>query len=206
MQFFPRNINFYNYFDALAEQLTEANAILSKIDKKKALDDQAEKIKVVEHKADQITHEIFNTLNQTFITPIDREDIVDLVSRLDDVIDAMDRTVNRMQLYNVATNTSEITQYIKLLDKAIHEIVKAFDELKRSDKGRQAIIKHCEIINFIENQVDELNTRVIGELFKNHKDAIEIIKLKEVYESFESIADRCEDVANVLETIVVKYQ
>ncbi len=206
MQFFPKNIDFFVLFERLAEQLAAANRILQSIDGTDRLSDVAKKMHAVEEAADQVTHEIFRTLNQTFITPIDREDIVVLASRLDDIIDVMDRALNRMVLYHVKSDTREISQYVHLLDKIIGEVRKAVPELKRSHKGYTHILKHCEIINFIENEIDEHNRHTIGELVNGDHDPVQIIKLKEIYETLERVADRCEDVANALETIVIKNQ
>ena len=129
-----------------------------------------------------------------------------LASRLDDILDAIDRAVNRMGLYAVDPGSRAIKGYARLLDKLIAEVVKALHELKGGSKNQQQILKHCEIINFMENQIDDHNREMIADLFTGKPDAVTIIKLKEIYETLESIADRCEDVANALETIVVKNQ
>lgn len=206
MQFFPKNIDFFRLFERQTEQLKAANKILQKIDRVKELPDLAKEMHAVEEAADQVTHEIFRTLNQTFITPIEREDIVVLASRLDDIIDALDRCLNRMNLYHIDSSAREITQYANLLDKIIREVMKAVPELSNGSKGQTHIIKHCEIINFIENEIDEHNRHTIGDLVNGDHDPVKIIKLKEIYETLESVADRCEDVANALETIVIKNQ
>jgi uncharacterized protein len=206
MQFFPRNVDFFKLFDKQVEQIQLASDCLKKLNSKKKVEEVALDIQAIEHEADTITHEVFHNLNQTFITPIDREDIIFLASRLDDIIDAIYRTIGRMDLYQISPNTREISEYIHLLTKAIDEVIKATRSIHNPSKNQHDIIKHSEIINFVENQVDELTTRAIGDLVNNSKDAIMVIKLKEIFEGFESVADRCEDVANVLETIVVKNQ
>lgn len=206
MHIFPKNINFFDMFDKQTEKLTEANVILQSLGGIKELPAKVAELHAVEQAADTITHDIFRALNQIFITPIDREDIVVLAGRLDDVIDAMDRAVNRMGLYKVAPDSREIQGYARLLDPMAAEICKALHELKGGSKNQQQILKHCEIINFMENQVDAHNRDCIADLFTGKVDAVEIIKLKEIYETLESVADRCEDVANALETIVVKNQ
>ncbi len=206
MQFFPKNIDFFQLFERQTAELATANTILQSLDRSKDVSETAMTMHTVEEAADAVTHEIFRTLNQTFITPIDREDIVVLASRLDDIIDALDRSLNRMGLYKVDANTREITQYTHLLDKIIREVMKAVPELKNGPKGQVHILKHCEIINFIENEIDEHNRHTIGDLVNGDHDPVKIIKLKEIYETLESVADRCEDVANALETIVIKNQ
>lgn len=206
MQLFPKNINFFDLFDKQTEKLAEANQILQSLGGLKQLPEQVRELHKVEQAADTVTHDIFRALNRIFITPIDREDIVNLAGRLDDVIDAIDRAVNRMGLYQVAPTSKEIRGYARLLDPIITEVVKGLHELKGGSKNQEQILKHCEIINFMENQVDAHNRDCIADLFNGKVDAIEIIKLKEIYETLESVADRCEDVANALETIVVKNQ
>ncbi len=206
MEFFPKNINFFHLFERQTEQLGAANAILQSIGDANRLPEFVKAMHTVEEAADQVTHEIFRMLNQTFITPIEREDIVVLASRLDDIIDALDRSLNRMGLYHVDPSSREITQYAHLLDKIIREVMKAVPELSHGNKGQVHILKHCEIINFIENEIDEHNRHSIGDLVNGDHDPVKIIKLKEIYETLESVADRCEDVANALETIVIKNQ
>jgi uncharacterized protein len=206
MHFFPKNINFFQLFERQTAELAAANTILQSLDRSKDISETALKMHAVEEVADQVTHEIFRTLNQTFITPIDREDIVVLASRLDDIVDAIDRSLNRMSLYHIDGKSREIVQYAHLLDKIIREVMKAVPELQHGPKGQANILKHCEIINFIENEIDEHNRHTIGELVNGDHDPVKIIKLKEIYETLESVADRCEDVANALETIVIKNQ
>lgn len=205
MQLFPKNYDFFKLFDRQVEQLHRARELISQIPHADRLDELARTMKDIEHDADKITHEIFQVLNQTFITPIDREDIILLASRLDDIIDETDRVVNRMALYKIDHRSRVISQYISLLDKAFIEVGKAVSELHNAHKTHD-VLKHCEIINFIENEIDDHNTQAIGDLLQNATNAIEVIKLKEIYETLEDTADRCEDVANVLETIVLKNQ
>ena len=181
MELFPKNINFFDLFDKQTEKLVQANKILQSLGNAKELPGQIRELHAVEQAADTITHDIFRTVNRLFITPIDREDIVLLASRLDDIIDTMDRAVNRMGLYNVTPSSREIRGYARLLDPLIAEVVKALHELKGGTKNQHQILKHCEIINFIENQVDEHNRDVIADLFNGKVDAVQIIKLKEIY-------------------------
>ena len=206
MQFFPKNYNFFELFDQQVEQLTAAIKILHDLENGHDRRGVARAMKDVEHAADRVTHEIFHRLNQTFITPIEREDIILLATAIDDIIDTMDRTTNRINLYGVDPTTRPLVQYLHLIDKAVKEVSSALHELKKAGKGYQAILKHCEIINFIENQVDEHNHQVLADLFTDERDPIQLIKLKEIYENLEDVADRCEDVANALETIVIKNQ
>lgn len=206
MSLFPRNINFFKMFESQAEHISKANQLLQQITKLEHPTNEINELRETEHSADRATHEIFRTLNQTFITPIEREDIIGLASCLDDVVDAIERAVILIDLYKVSPKLKEIGQLAKLIDKSAAEISKAIHALPQLHKSYHEIMKHCELINYVENQVDDLSNELIGELVNNEKDAVKIIKLKEIYESFEDIADRGEDVAHALETIVVKNQ
>ncbi|MEK7460638.1 MAG: DUF47 family protein [Patescibacteria group bacterium] len=206
MQFFPKNYDFFELFSQQVVQLGAAVDLLHDLENGRDRREVARAMKDVEHAADRVTHEIFNRLNQTFITPIEREDIILLATATDDIIDTIDRTTNRIALYKIDPTTRTLTQYLHLIDKAVKEVSQALHELKKANKGYSNILKHCEIINFIENQVDEHNHQVLADLFENEKNPIELIKLKEIYEQLEDVADRCEDVANALEAIVIKNQ
>lgn len=206
MQFFPKNYNFFELFDQQVAQLGAATQLLHDLEQGRDRRELARAMKEIEHAADKVTHEIFNRLNQTFITPIEREDIIQLATALDDIIDTIDRTTNRIALYEVDPTTRDLTQYLHLIDKAVKEVSEAIHALQKAGKGYQTVLKHCEIINFIENQVDEHNHQMLADLFHKERDPIQLIKLKEIYEHLEDVADRCEDVANVLEAIVIKNQ
>jgi uncharacterized protein len=201
--FFPKSFDFFNLFEAQVNQLLLAVEVLKDLKDNGELKKEARRMKDIEHNADGIAHEILSTLNKTFITPIDREDITELARGLDDIIDELERAVNRMYLYKIDPIPSEILQFFELIEKGAIEVSKGIKQL-REPKQRESIQKYCEIINFIENQGDDLLRHMTVQLFDQEKDAIKIIKLKEIYDALESVTDRCEDVANVLETIVVK--
>lgn len=203
MGLFPRTIDFFKFFELQAEQLEAAAKIIDQIDSGSNMKKESSKMKKVEHAADNITHEIFSSLNQTFITPLDREDITSLAGHMDDVIDELDRSINRLSIYKIDPIPREINQYFQLISRSIFEISKAIKEL-RHHKNRAKLLKHCEITNFIENEADELHRITLARLFEDEKDAIKIIKLKEIYDSLENVTDRAEDAANVLEAIVIK--
>jgi hypothetical protein len=164
----------------------------------------AKKIKDLEHKADGITHDTMRKLDTTFITPFDREDIHTLISRLDDVIDNIDVAASRIVLYEVRTPSKELESLTSLLRKATTTVASAvlkFKDFKRSNETMAELIE----INRIEDEGDQAHRLALVGLFKNVKDPIEVIKLKDVYEHVENAIDRCEDVANVLEAVIVKY-
>lgn len=200
---FPKSFDFFDLFEEQTAQLIRAVECLRDLKEDCDLKKHSRKIKEIEHDADGIAHKILSSLNKTFITPIDREDINLLAHNIDDVIDEIERTVNRMNIYKIDPIPSEIFQIMELIYKASQEVAKGIREL-RDPKKRDQVLKYCEIINFIENEADDILRYIISKLFDEEKDPIMIIKLKEIYESLESVTDRCEDVANVLETIVVK--
>ena len=203
MRLFPHNVDFFKLFDAQAEQLQNAVRVFRALEKDGNLLKQARKLKRIEHDADSATHEIIRTLNQTFITPIDREDITLLASHLDDIVDELDRAISRLCIYEIDPLPKEIFRYGYLAEKAILEVVRAIREM-RSSKNQAKVLKHCEIANAIENKSDEWHRRTLAQLFSYEKDPIKIMKLREIYEALENVTDRCEDAANVLETIVIK--
>jgi uncharacterized protein len=160
----------------------------------------AGKIKDLEHKGDEATHHVIEELNKTFITPLDREDIHDLCLALDDVLDLIDGTAGRLVLFNICESidgTMEMWQVLYNQARAIEEAVK---RLKNNDN----VIERCIEINRLENDADRFFQWAIGKLFENVKDPIEVIKRKEIIETLEKATDKAEDVANVLETIIVK--
>jgi uncharacterized protein len=160
-------------------------------------------IKDHEHAGDEIAHEIFDRLAKTFITPLDREDIHDITSQLDDVTDMTDTAANRMMLYKIDKPTEEAKALGRVLVRATASLVEAFkllDNLKRSDE----ILKHCIEVHTQENEGDRINHHALAALFDNNTSPVDIIKWKDIYHIMETATDVCEDVANVIHTVVVK--
>ena len=139
-------------------------------------------------------------LNQTFLTPIDPEDIHRLASRLDDVLDMIDAVVGRLVMFKLATLPPAVSTLATIIEACSRATVKAISAMARGDP----VAEHLIEINKLENEADRVNRQALAELFANEKDAIELIKLKEIYEMLESATDLCEDVANVIESVVVK--
>lgn len=201
---FPKEETFLPQFNQVAQIILEAA---------KAFDDLANdftdapvkvsRIKQLEHQGDQLAHQTFDLLNRTWITPIDREDIHSLVGALDDVIDYIDAAAQRLILYKAGSPTAELKAASKLIVTSAEAIVRA-TALLADLKNSRAILDACVEINRLENEADTLNRLAIGKLFETVKDPIEIIKWKEIYEIVEGATDRCEDVANLLEAIVIK--
>lgn len=203
MRLFPKNFDFFKLFEEQSEELMKAAKVFMQIEKNSDMRKLSEKIKKIEHAADDITHQVISELNQTFITPIDREDIALLVSRMDDIADEIDRAINRIWIYDIKPTPPQILEYGKLIKKSVEEINKCIIHL-RTGKKHKEVLKYCESINEIENEADELHRATVRDLFRKNKNPIKIMKLREIYEYLENVTDRSEDVANILETIVVK--
>ena len=161
------------------------------------------KIENSEHKGDEITHEIMSSLNTVFITPFDREDIHYLASSIDDVADHVKDAALRIRLYNPKKVPHAIIKMADLIVKGVNEVKRAIDEL-RNGNDVETIRKIIIEINNIENQSDAIFELALTDLFANEKDPIEVIKIKDIIAKMESAADRCEDIANVIESIIVK--
>jgi uncharacterized protein len=171
-------------------------------------------IRDLEHEGDRMTHEIIDKLNRTFITPIDREDIHSLASKLDDVIDVIQATTNRMQLYRINKSSPHLAKMADVLVRSTDAVGKAVKSLRDLSHSRRTL-DFCIEINRFENEGDALLENALGELFadspanapgaqRSSNDVLEIMKWKEVYEQTEFATDKCEDIANVIEGIVVK--
>src|SRR5262245_22618868 len=199
---FPREVRFYDLFEQQSQHILRAAGLLN--DLVHNFTDARAKlhaINEVEHQGDQITHEIVRRLNTTFITPLDREDIHALASRLDDVLDYMEAAAERLVVYRI----KEPTSASRAMATVIVDIAQATDRaircLRTMDPGfhEQAVE-----VNRLENRADSLLRDSLAELFEQQADPIEVIKWKEIYETMEVVTDRCEDVANVIEGIILK--
>ena len=160
----------------------------------------ARRVKDLEHIGDTITHDLNTRLNQTFITPFDREDIHELASKVDDVLDLADAAAGRLVLYGIKTIRPGVAELAQILETATREIVAAVRLLDKQDH----ILDHCIEINRLENEGDRVCRALIATLFEEEKNPVEIIKWKEIIEAIETAIDKCEDVANVIETVVLK--
>ena len=165
--------------------------------------EQVKKIHDLETEADVLTRDIFSELNKTFITPLDREDMQRIASKIDDVIDFMDGIAARVYSYKIATPPPYAVEMAHELVKATKEVEYMISKLQRI-KNPQDMIEHCRNTSDIEHTVDDLYREAIRDLFESN-DAIKIIKLKDIYETMETASDRCVDVADVIEDIVLKY-
>lgn len=205
--FVPKDRKFFPLFEhassnlvKLGEKLVEAVNSGDMVRRKELFKD----ISNLEHVGDEITHQIFLELGKNFITPFDREDIHRLASAIDDVADYIHGSANRMLLYNVEVITLPIKELADLILQAVTDLDKAIREL-RNLKNIRAIADSCVRINSIENQADDVFDKAVGQLFDYEKDAIVVIKYKEVLFGLETATDKCEDAANILEGILIKH-
>jgi hypothetical protein len=197
----PREEGFYDLFVKQAENINAgANTLLKMLSHYTGVPEQVQIVKAIEHEGDEITHAIFTKLHQTFITPFDREDIHELCSRLDDVIDLIDAAASRFVLYRVDSVRPGATDLVKVLVSATVEVEAAVRAMETPEKA----LKHCIEINRYENDSDRLCRTLIAQLFDEEIDPIQIIKWKEIFEVMETAVDKCEDVANVIEGVILK--
>ncbi|MED4599544.1 DUF47 family protein [Paenibacillus validus] len=157
----------------------------------------------LEHAGDQITHQIFKGLNKVFITPLDREDIMELASKVDDVLDGIEASIARFDYMNITFTDKYMKEFSAVLVASCQHILDAFKLL--SKKKYMQLTEHTVQINSLENEGDRLMREGIREIFTNPKDPYHDFKLKEMYERLEQTTDACEDVANILESVVLRY-
>src|SRR5216117_2425301 len=162
---------------------------------------RVEAIKRLEHEADQVTHEVVNRLDRTFITPLDREDIHQLASDLDDVMDAMDGTARRTQIFRLGVPPQGVRQLIEVIERMVGVLAEGVGRLKKGDD----VMRYCIEAKSLEEEGDAIYHDSLGQLFEKERDALEVIKWKEIYDTLEMTLDQGEDVANVLESITLKH-
>lgn len=205
--FVPKDRKFFPLFEQASANLIRLGEKLIEAVNNEDLAQRKEVFKEIadlEHVGDEITHQIFLELGKNFITPFDREDIHRLASAIDDVADYIHGSANRMLLYNVIEITPPIKELSNLILEAVTDLDKAIREL-RNLKNIRAIADSCVRINSIENKADEVFDKAVGQLFDYEKDAVVVIKYKEVLFGLETATDKCEDAANILEGILIKH-
>ena len=205
--FQPKNKIFFTLFEKATENLVNISNTLVEMVNTSSQDKRLELIREIErleNVGDSITHETFRELSANFITPFDREDIHALISALDDIADFTHGASKRIQLYKIDTMTQPILKLSELIQKGSNELNTAVKEL-RNMKNVATIKEACVRINSIENHADDIFELAIADLFENEKNAIEVIKMKEVLQALETATDKCEDATNVIESILIKH-
>jgi predicted phosphate transport protein (TIGR00153 family) len=201
----PREEKFFDFFEQQAQWLKKAAALFKELARDWSPSHAAiEQLREVEHECDITTHEIMDMLNRTFVTPIDREDIHELAKVHDDVVDIIQAVSERMLLFRIQTSTKELLELAEILEEAINNVTKAVSSIRDMNRPRR-ILDYCIEINRLENRGDRTYERAIGELFNNSSDVLNVIKWKEIYDATEQAIDKCEDIANTIEGIVVKH-
>jgi predicted phosphate transport protein (TIGR00153 family) len=200
-KFVPHKEKFFDLFKESAQNaLDGARALKEMLDKYDNPQESWKKIKDFEHEGDRTTHRTMRSLNQTFLTPIDAEDIHALTTALDNVMDAIEAAASRMILFKIERPTTAARELGDIIVTSVEQLVKAVSHMPRLDD----IDEYCIEINRLENAADDIYRKAIADLFENGAEALEIIKWLDVYELLESATDRCEDVANILETVGLK--
>ena len=202
--FLPKNDDFLSLFDRSSANIVEGVCLFRElVGDLPNLRSNVEKLKALEHEGDRITHQTLAQLNSTFITPFDREDIYALATRLDDILDAADGAAQRLLIYRVTEVPQRLIAITDLLVASAKEVQKAVVAI-HDRKQHAAALAACVEVNRLENEADVIHREAIGDLFNNAHDAITVLKLKEISEFLEGATDRCEDVANVVESIIIK--
>ena len=200
----PKEHGFFDQFDKHSELSKEAAQLFAEmLEHFGDAPAKARRIAEVEHQADEVTHTTLAMLHSTFITPIDRDQIHELITSLDDVIDLIHGASRRIILYGIEAPTPALREMARVLVRSVDEMAKAVHNL-RDLKNAAVILKSCVEINKLENDGDALRDDAIANLLKNERNAVEVLKWKEIYESVETALDCCEDVANIIEGVVLE--
>jgi hypothetical protein len=200
-KFAPHKEKFFDLFKEAAQNaLAGARTLQEMFERYQNPQDSWKKIREFEHEGDRITHRTIRSLNQTFLTPIDGEDIHALTTALDNVMDAIEAAASRMILFKIDRPTQEAQDLCEIIVTSTEQVVKAVSHMPRLDD----IDEYCIEINRLENAADDIYRKAIGGLFENEAEPLHVIKWLDIYELLESATDRCEDVANILETVGLK--
>lgn len=200
-RFMPHDGDFFFLFQKQADNVVVgAQAFVAMLEHYTGVPEQVQRIKAIEHNGDEITHQIFRKLNQTFVTPFDREDIHELCSTMDDVIDLVDAAASRFVLYRVSQVRHGTVELCKVLAATASEVKNTIYAMESPDKALHHVIE----INRLENESDRICRTLIAQLFEEEKNPVEIIKWKEIFEVIETAVDKCEDVSNVIESVILK--
>jgi len=198
----PSDQEFFVLFEKASQNIQDGAELLKELlDNFDDVKGKAREIEEIEHKGDTITHDVIKKLNTTFITPIEREDILALASSLDDIIDLIHAAATRITLYKITEPTPQAKELGFLILKSVRELNRGISHMGKKMDG---VYEHCVEVNSLENEADRVCRDAIAYLFEHEKDPITILKWKEIYETLETATDRCEDAANVLEGVALK--
>ena len=199
----PQEKHFFDLFEQQANVVLEgAEALMDMVKNFDNLAKRRDQIKDIEHKGDELVHTIAEALNRTFVTPMDQEDISKLASRLDDILDYIEAASHRLWSYEIKAVPPDMVKLTEVIVTSSREVNHAVKDL-RNFKKKNEILKHCIEINRLENTGDDITHVAVAGLFKKY-DAVDIIKLKEIYEYLEEATDKCEDAADVIKDVFMK--
>lgn len=202
--FFPKNINFFDLFEKQVSFAVDAADFFKEFVSKGAINDETlKRVQNIEHQGDEVAHTIIEQLNKTFITPFDREDIFALTKEIDDIIDMINTITSRLVVYKLTSSDKRLIEFSIVIKESVHAVSSAVKGL-RNMKNFKTVMESCVEINRLENVGDSMRDMVLAELFDTAKDPIFVIKWKEIYQDAETVLDVCEDVAHVVESILVK--
>jgi hypothetical protein len=203
-KFFPRDFNFFKLFEKQISYAVDAARFFKEVvSQGRVNEDTLSKMSAIEHQADDVAHTIIEQLNKTFITPIDREDIHALTMEIDDIVDMIDTIVNRMRIYNITGVDKNLQEFAVVIEQSVQAVARAIGGL-RDIKNVKVVYDACVEVNRLENVGDSMRDEMLMELFATVKDPIAVIKWKDIYQDAETVLDVCEDVAHVVDSIMVK--
>ena len=205
MRLLPRDEKFFELFNAVAQLNVDAakllqDLVVAPVDHRRPIVDA---IKRLEHEADEMTHEVVNRLDRTFITPLDREDIHMLASRLDDVMDLMDGTARRVQMFHAGESPPGAVRMADVIHRTCQQLLLGVLHLENPKNG--SVLEACKQVKLLEEEGDSIYHEWVGRLFEGSPNALEVIKWKGIYDNLERTLDQAEDVSNVLESIFIKH-
>jgi hypothetical protein len=203
-KFFPKDFNFFELFEKQVSYAVDAALFFREVVSHDGVnEDTLSKMSAIEHQADDVAHTIIEQLNKTFITPIDREDIHALTMELDDIVDMLTTIVSRMRIYNITGVDKNLVEFAGVIEQSVQAVARAVGGL-RHIKNVKVVFDACVEVNRLENVGDTMRDRMLMELFETEKDPIAVIKWKDIYVDAETVLDVCEDVAHVVDSIMVK--
>jgi predicted phosphate transport protein (TIGR00153 family) len=202
--FMPKEFNFFDLFDKQVGYAVAASDCFKEIVSKGEVSESSlMKMQEIEHQGDDVAHTILDRLNKTFITPFDREDIHALAKEIDDIIDMLNTIVSRMKVYKITGVDKNLVEFAAVIEDSVSAVAVAVKGMRRM-KNSKDVSDACVEINSLENVGDSMRDAMLAELFEKAGDPIRVIKYKEVYQDAETVLDICEDVAHVVESILMK--
>ena len=203
--FLPKDFNFFDLFEKQASYAVDAAVYFKELVSKNNpnSEESLKRMHDLEHQGDEVTHQILNNLNKTFITPFDREDIHSLAKEIDDIVDMLYTIVNRLKVYKIEKVDKNLVEFASVIEDSVRSVAIAVRGL-RNMKNSKAASDACVEINRLENLGDSMRDEMLAELFEKPTDPISVIKWKEIYQDAETVLDICEDVAHVVQSILVK--